>query len=129
LSRAGESDEHSNSFWEHHWGAFEGRWNERDLERARAILSMVPEGMSSVLEVGCGDGLIINSVTAPDTMGVDISRAGLSSVRGPSLLCSLEELPFEDGRYDPRKSTSGRYPRSPASLEPTYCCPFRTGNT
>jgi SAM-dependent methyltransferase len=100
LSRAGESDKHSNSFWEHHWGAFEGRWNERDLVRARAILSMVPEGMSSVLEVGCGDGLIINSVTAPDTMGVDISRAGLSSVRGPSLLCSLEELPFEDGRYD-----------------------------
>jgi SAM-dependent methyltransferase len=87
-------------FWEHHWGLFDGDWTDRDRARARIICSMIPAGVTSVLEVGCGDGLIINSVTAPDTMGVDISRAGLSSVQGPSLLCSLEELPFEDGRYD-----------------------------
>jgi len=53
-----------------------------------------------VLEVGCGDGLIINKVTAPDTMAVDISVEGLKTVNGPSLQCSVTELPFGDGRYE-----------------------------
>lgn len=60
---------------------------------------MVPGGLASVLEVGCGDGLIINQVATAETMGVDVSAEGLSKVTGPSLQCSVAELPFEDGRY------------------------------
>jgi SAM-dependent methyltransferase len=93
-------DMQANTPWEHHWGRFDGQSAPRDLARAEAIRSMVPDGVSLVLEVGCGDGLIINGIDAPDTMGVDLSAEGLRSVTGPCLQCSVEKLPFEDGRYE-----------------------------
>lgn len=64
------------------------------------MCAMVPEEVRSILEVGCGDGLIINRITADDTMGIDLSDEGLSNVTGPSLQCSVAELPFEDSRYE-----------------------------
>lgn len=100
MSSDWESKEQTSSFWEHHWGAFEGKWAERDLWRAQAICSMIPEGVTSVLEVGCGDGLIINRLSGMETMGIDISEAALLSVRGQSLRCTADDLPFGDKRYD-----------------------------
>lgn len=100
VSSTGEDNEHARRYWENYWGTFEGKWSERELSRAQAICSMIPRSVTSVLEVGCGDGLVINRVTAQDTMGTDISAAGLSSVRGPSLQCSSDDLPFRDERYE-----------------------------
>ena len=69
-------------------------------DRAETVVSMIPPGVQSVLEVGCGDGIIINQVGGKNTMGVDISAKGLDKVTGPSMLAFARDLPFEDRSWD-----------------------------
>jgi len=94
------ADEASRDFWERRWQQSGGGASEREIQRATALLAMIPEKTRSVLEVGCGAGLIVNRVTAAETMGIDLSASALRDVTGPSLQCSVEDLPFDDGRYD-----------------------------
>jgi len=95
---ASRAREYSDRYWE----AYGGMLLEREVERASIIASLVPEDSNSVLEVGCGDGLIINMVTGTgrETMGLDLSESGIKGVRGPATLGSVSELPFEDASWD-----------------------------
>ncbi|HEY5531323.1 MAG TPA: class I SAM-dependent methyltransferase, partial [Candidatus Anoxymicrobiaceae bacterium] len=95
---ASRAREYSDRYWE----ACGGMLLEREVERASIIASLIPEDSNSVLEVGCGDGLIINMVTGTgrETMGLDLSESGLKGVRGPATLGSVSELPFEDESWD-----------------------------
>lgn len=72
----------------------------REMERARAVLGMIPLDARSVLEVGCGDGLIINQVDVPDRMGLDVSEEALKNVSCPVTLGTLGDLPFPDRSWD-----------------------------
>jgi len=100
FSHPESSEETSRDFWERRWQQSGGDAADREVRRASVLCAMVPEETQSVLEVGCGSGVIINRIAVADTMGVDISAVALRDVTGPSLQCSADALPFEDGRYD-----------------------------
>lgn len=71
-------------------------------ERVRETISLIPEDCSSVLEVGCGNGAIINHLVSRygRVCGLDLSEAALKYVKAEKIVGSLESLPFPDKSYD-----------------------------
>ena len=61
----------------------------------------IPDDVRTILDVGCGDGFVINRLCGRyDCTGVDISKTALRTVRCRKLLASATELPFEDNSFD-----------------------------
>jgi len=77
-----------------------------DLERMRLgeTARQVPRDAGSFLDVGCGDGRLLQvlkeSGFAGRLLGCDASRAGLRRVEAPAVRCDVERLPFADRSVD-----------------------------
>lgn len=65
------------------------------------ILRILPADIASILDIGCGNGIITNIL--PETLrvvGVDLSQAALDHVRRETHVGSITALPFEDNAFD-----------------------------
>lgn len=72
-----------------------------EVERAGCVRETWPENAQSVLEVGCGSGIIINGVSwGPRCIGLDASHVALRHVRWPAVQGTVTALPFRDGQFD-----------------------------
>lgn len=82
--------------------SFKRDLTETEKKRIINTIDMIPSDVSSVLEVGCGDGRIINSLINkyPKLCGLDISSEALKKVKTPKIKGNLEKLPFPDNSYD-----------------------------
>lgn len=70
-------------------------------QRHKALREMIPEGVQTILDVGCGDGAITNRLGEEwDVTGVDMSTAALEHVTTAAIQGSATELPFADGSFD-----------------------------
>jgi SAM-dependent methyltransferase len=71
-------------------------------ERVPITLAMIPNDISTVLDVGCGDGTMLTSIDpALMKVGLDISRTALRLVKtGDRILASSNALPFKEGVFD-----------------------------
>lgn len=89
----------------------EGLWEEElfgpdDEERIAFIEKMIPTTVRSVLDAGCGNGLLLNHLhrTAAGRFdrlcGVDRSEEALSKVLAEKHSGSLAALPFKDQEFD-----------------------------
>lgn len=66
-----------------------------------AIIEILPEDVTSVVDVGCGSGLLVNEL--PSTwrvVGVDRSEVALSFVRREAVRADATSLPFCDRGFD-----------------------------
>lgn len=81
------------------WG---GALSTHEQERIQQTLRLIPEGCDSVLEVGCGDGRIINRLVSryKKACGLDSSREALKHVKTEKTLGSVDSLPFSDRSFD-----------------------------
>lgn len=81
------------------WG---GELNERELRRISDTVAMIPSGVSSILDVGCGDGRITNRLvdSYKKVVGLDISQAALQHVRAEAIVGSVVNIPFGDRSFD-----------------------------
>lgn len=74
------------------------------IEKNRIIstINMIPNHVNSILEVGCGDGRIVNQLIGKyeNICGLDISKEGLKSVKTTKVKGSIENLPFQDNSFD-----------------------------
>ena len=50
--------------WDNKWSSVDSSASPQGQERTRATLSLVPEDCSSILDVGCGDGKMINKLAS-----------------------------------------------------------------
>lgn len=67
----------------------------------RAVLDLVPADVSTVLDVGCGNGAITNRLDPSwSVVGGDFSMAALRFLRGASVALSATALPFVDESFD-----------------------------
>jgi SAM-dependent methyltransferase len=84
------------------WGRTYESLSAGERSRVDAVIELLPSDAATVLEVGCGDGVISNRLfdLGIDVTGVDISEPALVHVRGKSALASSDQLPFEDGAFD-----------------------------
>lgn len=77
------------------------RYGGKQQERAKQILSWIPQDTQSVLDVGCGNGFILDQIPLKmDTFGVDRSKTALKWVQSPCGLSDVARLPFQDNTFD-----------------------------
>jgi len=83
------------SLWEGY-----GHGREAERERISFILNNLPQDYETVVDVGCGSGVILNRIKGKKTIGLDGSLAALQHVRGPRLRGDVTYLPFRDDAFD-----------------------------
>lgn len=75
-----------------------------DMEWSRIMetIGMIPEGVRSIVDVGCGDGLLTNQLVGKfeKVLGVDISSTALQHVEAEKLLAAMDYLPLADQSFD-----------------------------
>ncbi|MET8900175.1 class I SAM-dependent methyltransferase [Streptomyces sp. NPDC004538] len=75
---------------------------------ARAVLSLVPRGARSLLDVACGTGIVTRRLAAepgaPRVTGADLApamaRRAAARLPGAVVLADSRRLPFRDGGFD-----------------------------
>ena len=75
--------------------------NSAEKERLQKTLSLIPEDVHSILDVGCGDGAFVNNL--PEyyrVMAVDRCRTAMQYVAKPKFYASIEYLPFKNNSFD-----------------------------
>jgi len=73
------------------------------LQRARLTVTAVPDDVRTILEVGAGDGLLINALRdrGYDPVALDISRSALKLIKGDKLVQGNgASLPFLSNTFD-----------------------------
>lgn len=73
-----------------------------DKERIQTIISFIPEGVNSILDVGCGDGALTNLLasTYEKVVGIDKSNEALKHVKAEKISGSIDYMPFPDNGFD-----------------------------
>ncbi len=76
--------------------------NQPNLTRVEATLELIPGGVSNILDLGCGDGVIANPLfdKGLNITGVDISLSALKHLKGDGIRASSDCLPFRDRLFD-----------------------------
>lgn len=64
------------------------------------IKSWLPPDISSLLDVGCGNGRIINHLSGLDTTGIDINIKALRNVKSNRCQSTVFDLPFANNVFD-----------------------------
>jgi len=84
------------------WGRTLESVNKEEQKRVKIILEFIPSGVESVLDVGCGDGLVTNILNERynKVVGLDSSSEALSHVKSESILASCYLIPFNDNSFD-----------------------------
>ena len=85
----------------------QGLWNGTPsskivLERVNRTISLVPKDTRTVLEVGCGNGQLLNKLhkSGFDCFGIGISEEGLKYVKCKKKLMNGSNLNFKDNSFD-----------------------------
>ncbi|MFW6352627.1 MAG: class I SAM-dependent methyltransferase [Bacteroidota bacterium] len=78
------------------------RYSDKNIEtKAKAFISMIPEDVDTILDVGCGNGLITNQLYGRyDVTGLDISEPALRYVKTKKVCASASAIPFADREFD-----------------------------
>lgn len=82
------------------------RWgkalDEANRQRVEQTLMLVPADIYTVLDLGCGDGTVSNSLVASglDVTGTDISSKALQYFKGKGIIAILGQLPFSNHSFD-----------------------------
>jgi ubiquinone/menaquinone biosynthesis C-methylase UbiE len=67
----------------------------------KIIAQLIPEDVNSILDIGCGNGLITNELAKKyQVVGVDRSKAALEFVKGDKIEASCDSVPVEDQSFD-----------------------------
>jgi len=65
------------------------------------IKKNIPKDVKSIVDVGCGDGYIIDTLASDyDVLGIDYSKTALKNVNSKSMVGNLLDIPLEDNSFD-----------------------------
>lgn len=69
--------------------------------RLEQVLKTIPAGVESILDAGCGNGVITNALhPGYRVTGLDLSPAALEYVQAPKVTASVTAIPFPDRSFD-----------------------------
>ena len=81
-----------------------------DVDRARYMTAIIPADAQTLLDIGCGTGLVTRAVSQSrgaagprDVCGLELSSVGVQRMQAIGLRCekgSIGEVPFPDGSFD-----------------------------
>ncbi len=81
-------------------------WDREPVDYQKDIIEeikrLIPEDVKTILDAGCGNGIISNPLTDKyDITALDISESALSFVKAEKkVLSSVDKMPFEDNSFD-----------------------------
>lgn len=88
-----------NGFWDWNVASRPG-----DARRVEEIFGMIPNDVSSILDVGCGNGIFCDHVghhrPFARVVGLDRSRTALGYVKAEKILGDVTQIPHVDGAFD-----------------------------
>lgn len=82
------------------------RFGDLELQKVQAIYEIIPEDVSSLLDVGCGNGFFLHFLRNKSgdrfqrLCGVDRSQAALNHVQVEAQVGEVHSLPFADSAFD-----------------------------
>jgi len=86
------------------------KWNpnyirEQDLQRVERVLQLIPKNTSSLLDVGCGNGILCNNVKSylpgiKRVVGFERSEEAIKYVNTEKKIGDISELPFKESEID-----------------------------
>ena len=78
--------------------------NAENLERISITMEMIPESVTTLADIGCGNGLFLNSLQQKrpqlELEGVDRSEEALKYVKTKKHIADIVELDLPDNSYD-----------------------------
>lgn len=84
---------------------WDGVPGQSDIERIKKISELIPTDVTSILDVGCGNGIFLNFLNEQPRKysrlhGVDRSLTALSFVKTEKSQARIENLPFDTNEFD-----------------------------
>ena len=88
-------------YYDYHWTFLEGL-SSLEKERISQTIALIPGDCSSVLDVGCGNGWIMNRLLSRYScvVGLDLNIVALWHVKSEKIVGTIESLPFRDKNLD-----------------------------
>jgi len=77
-----------------------------EKDKVQEIIQSIPSEVQSILDVGCGNGNLVNTIVSDfsskfkPVVGMDISTEALKYVRSEKFLGGISQLPFKDSSFD-----------------------------
>lgn len=81
-------------------------FSDEDTHRIEAIIDMIPLDSKSILDVGCGNGILVNYIIEKHphkflrVCATDRSKTSLSFVKCEKIEADIDNLPFKDNEFD-----------------------------
>ncbi len=70
-------------------------------DKITKVMEMIPSGVKSILDVGCGNGLITNALGDKfDVTAVDRSENALKYVKTKKIQADADQIPLPDHSFD-----------------------------
>lgn len=78
--------------------------DETNIKRIKSTIELIPKDVKSLLDVGCGNGVFLNSLfdrkMKMDLTGTDRSHTALKYVKTKKVQSDITNLPFNDNEFD-----------------------------
>ena len=74
--------------------------NTTEIARAKETVTYIPDEVASVLDIGCGNGIITNLIDREVVIGMDFADLPLRNVKKDAIRASIDSLPFKEGTFD-----------------------------
>jgi ubiquinone/menaquinone biosynthesis C-methylase UbiE len=70
-------------------------------DKVSKIISIIPDDVKTIIDVGCGNGIITNELAKHwELTGLDSSEEALKYVKTPKVLASANQIPFDNHNFD-----------------------------
>lgn len=74
--------------------------SDKEVIRIAETLDMIPPGVGSILEVGCGDGRVIKSIYQKYNLtGIDINKGKIKTFPGNKIIGDISRLPIKKEKF------------------------------
>jgi SAM-dependent methyltransferase len=70
------------------------------INRAKISVDLIPNDVVSILDIGCGDGMITNMINKPLVIGIDFVRFPLTKVKKDAIQGLIDFLPIKSKKID-----------------------------
>lgn len=74
--------------------------NENEIKRAKQTIDAIPHDIKSVLDIGCGNGIVSNMIQNELTISMDLAIFPLKQVKNDAVCASIDAIPFKAGTFD-----------------------------
>lgn len=93
---------HERKYYEQNelWGITNKKGQRIQAERTNEILSYIPKEVYSVIDIGCGKGVITNKIERTFVIGLDFAKTPLKQLKKHKIQGSIAFLPIKADKFD-----------------------------